>query len=292
MFEHVVSLIAMTVVAAPDAVVASTSGRAHYALAAGRARVGLRTGQTRAEVYAELERAFSLDPTLAVRAEDDPDFLSEHGSTDWERLISTTLSLEGLPPNTANALRRLRAAVVAVVAAPQSAQAQYELAAALALSRRESELICRLRAYEDEVFSALNRAVALDPKLRARALKDPSFSRLHRTIKWQWLRGLEAKRDRRKILQGVNWLFADGRPEALSVRLGASGDVKGWRRDFKGDDLVSGPLIGWRWRLEPEGALIFDGTREHLMVLEGDWLRSVNPNDWYRFGSAAECEVF
>jgi len=291
MIEHVLSLIAMAVVAAPDAGVVSTSGRAHYALAAGSARVGLRTSQTRAEVYAELERAFSLDPTLAARAYVDPDFRSEHGSTDWERLISTTVSLEGLPAKTADALRRLRAAVVAVVADPQAAQAQYELAVALALSRREPEWICALRAYEEEVFSALNRAVALDPKLRARALKDRSFSRLHRTIKWQWLRGLEAKRDRRKILQGVDWDFDDGRPETLSVQLGASGDVKGWRRDLKGDDLVSGPLIGWRWRLEPEGALIFDGTREHLMVLEGDWLKSVN-DDWYQFGSAAECEVY
>lgn len=195
----------------------------------------------------------------------------------------------------AEALEKFRAAV----AADEShALSQYNLAATLALMRKQGR-VCEFDAYQNDVLEHLELAVKLDEGRRKRMQVDRDFDSVRDTLRYQQLLGRRADRqaDAKALLTALTWytpaVGAYGNPNTL--KLGADGRFKLTQLELRDEGPATTTVTG-RWKVQGfEVTLTFSkplqGAREAKGTLGADGHLVFTAPAWNFSDAHAECDA-
>ncbi len=139
----------------------------------------------------------------------------------------------------------------AIAADETHALAHYNLAATLALLR-QLDKTCEFNAFRQVILSELEKAMALDPKRRARAKADADFRSVHDTVRWQTqVLGRALAQDAVRLVPAVTWYApaqgAYGPPLVLRLRAGGVGTATVLE---VGEQDVARKELKVRWRFK------------------------------------------
>jgi tetratricopeptide (TPR) repeat protein len=186
----------------------------------------------------------------------------------------------------------------AVKADETHALSHYNLAATLGLLRNQGK-VCEFNAYRDAVMDELERAVKLDEGRRKRMQKDPDFSSVRGTLRYQALLGKkpEAAADARALLTAITWyapaVGAYGNPVTLT--LAANGTLT-LSRVVMTDDEVKRESLKGRWKLEGttvtlDFAKALEGMKRAVGKLQPDGHLVFETPAWNLSDSLSECDA-
>ena len=136
--------------------------------------------------------------------------------------------------------------------------AHYNYAATLGVLRKAGH-VCELDAYRPVILDHLERAIALDPRRRARMRQDPDLDPIRDTVRYQQLlgRSLARPQDARAFIESVSWFGpgqgAFGSMIGLTFKPGGEGVL--WRREMTNEDAAP-RTVSYPGRARFEGARV------------------------------------